>query len=290
MPQNTKSINLIKTIIIICLVLAVIGTIAFISLPKTKYNVNLASSDLNQGEINVRDHNDDVRDTVPRPPTKPLSEDGLGNPNLDYNSPTVLNQGDQVVIVKNNLDFDDNRICTIGYVDHAKNAVHLASHCLYDTKEIYTVTNPYTNKRLKVSNTKKNMVLSPGFDPHADYPKNTEHDYGILYLDDDADVTLGHNSLSGENILDRPLDDGEEVCFYSSRRNSITCSAFERDETREVSDDEIVFLNELARQGDSGGPLWLKDGSGFVGVLSANSDESAAIPRVFFDYAYRGLT
>lgn len=300
MPTNKTTLKKLTLAagIIIALVLAV--ALYFInssatpvslttSTSSTRYNVSLDTSELNTGEKNVRDHNNAVRDTVPRPPVKPASADGLDDPDLDYNSSTVLNQGDQVVVVKENRDFDDNRVCTVGYVDHDKNAVHLASHCLYDTKEIYTISNPFNNKRLKISSSQDNMVLSDGFDPQATYPKNTEHDYGILYLDDDADVTLGHNSLSGERILDRPLNDGEDVCFYSSQREKVVCTTFKRDSTREVSDDEIVFLNELSRQGDSGGPLWLKDGGGFVGVLSANSDASAAIPRTFFDYAYKGL-
>ena len=277
------------------IVLAVIAIYAYDSFNSKNTSVTgfslfdeqLELSGLSPVELQARNHNSKVRNEVPRPPVKPRSEDGLHNPDLDYNSNTVLNQGDHVITVKKD---GSERLCTVGYADHEKNAIHIAAHCLHETKKIYTITSAYTNEPLLISKTTDNMILSPGHNHFGDYPRDTEHDYGIVYLDKKADVTLGHNSLSGKNIVDRPLRDGEEVCYYSAVSQKVTCSVFLRDPNREVSDDEIVFLPEKTQQGDSGGPLWLKDGGGLVGILSASSHESAPIPRSFFDYAYRGIS
>lgn len=253
----------------------------------SQFDKQLELTGLSPAELKARNHNSEVRNEVPRPPVKPRSEDGLHTPDLDYNSNTVLNQGDRVITVKKD---GSEHLCTVGYADHERKAIHIAAHCLHETKKIYTVTSAYTNEPLLISKSTDNMILSPGHNRYGDYPRDTEHDYGIVYLDKKADVTLGHNSLSGKNIVNRPLRDGEEVCYYSSVSQKVTCSVFLRDPDREVSDDEIVFLPEKSYQGDSGGPLWLKNGGGLVGILSANSDQSAQIPRTFFDYAYRGIS
>ncbi len=174
-------------------------------------------------------------------------------------SPTVtISQGQQVVI-------PDQGICTIGYVDKTSHRAYLADHCLNNKGQQESpviVRDINSGEALGKATPIGKMGIDGGGDPMQD-PR-----FDVNFIQLYPNVAVGENKFSGDNRVNAyDIDQGDEVCVFSSRRNKTYCgeawstvgSVIKVHIPGGEKDKAVTF-------GDSGGPAWIP-GKGFIGVL-----------------------
>lgn len=155
----------------------------------------------------------------------------------------VVNQGDRV-----RLDMGlAYGICTVGYVDRARNQIAIARHCV---KFPFQQVLDGSGRRIGT------VVSFPGWLVSADGP----NDFAYATL---SGATAGANRLSGDaKVHPDAVRPGERVCAYGATTRREFCG-----HVTGVRGNMIATSIGGPRHGDSGGPIWIP-GRGFVAVTS----------------------
>lgn len=158
----------------------------------------------------------------------------------------VVNQGDRILL--------DGVIgygqCSVGYVDHARNQIAIARHCVS-----FPFQQAYTANKQRIGT----VVSFPGWLVRSSGP----NDFAYVTL---SGAAPGSNRFSGNaKVHPSAVRPGERVCSYGATTRREFCG-----HVTGVRGNLIATSVTGPTHGDSGGPMWIP-GRGFVAVLSGGS-------------------
>ena len=158
--------------------------------------------------------------------------------------PTIV-QGDQISI-------DENKTCTIGYIDHKERLAYTADHCSFKGKKsvVYDNDDHIIGTIESRTDRSSKTLLS----------QSMGNDFNVIKLNNY--VSLAGNIYSGDKKVSvSDVKSGEKVCMYSRMQKKINCGNIKIVAGNVIVGDSGAY----GKLGDSGGPVWIP-GEGFIGI------------------------
>lgn len=229
----------------------------------------------------------------------------LTNPRKPFvpttNGTVPVKQGMRISIIKKitpeNIDgyahsyMIDTQDCTLGYVDTQARIGYTSAHCIPNTTDS-TAPYPVIVDSVNDQGQQDKYIIgyvdtapqtwrdtvADNIDTHSPQPLNLKssqwdlaliHFTGTAFLDPNDD-----NPLTGDFIIDNPLETGTRICSFGATTQEVSCGTIDNTNGSTVYEAPIAVA-----QGDSGGPAWAVDEQGKpLGIIGLNSAFSYIIP------------